>query len=243
MGSDVPLPAVPFAPGWASGPVHRVDDPNRWASGRGIPEVLALPGLWWPSPQRLPPTTIALVLHGVPRVRADPGPPPAIAGVDADLLREGERVDVDGSNGTFTIAGVEEVPVVTALLERDDGRILLLERSEKVGSYRHLWAGISGYLEEPTALDQAYREIREEVGVDASALQLAAQGAPILARDDHRVFVVHPFRFRVGPTDLRLDWEHVRAEWVDPAEIRRRPTVPKLDRVWEAIRPGAPPKG
>ena len=160
---------------------------------------------------------------------------PVVGDVDADILREQETVEVNGSLGTLTIPGVEEVRVVTAFLERRDGRILLLERSQKVGSFRGRWAAVSGFLEDPTPLDQAYREVREEVGLDRPALLLAATGRPVLARDGARIFVVHPFRFRVHDPEIRLDWEHVRAEWVDPAEIRRRPTVPKLERVWDAL--------
>jgi hypothetical protein len=80
------------------------------------------------------------------------------------------------------------------------------------------------------------------VGLSPESLRLETAGAPVLARDGNRVFVVYPFRFRTATTVVRLDWEHVRAEWVDPAEIRRRPTVPKLDRVWENVRPHPPPK-
>ena len=162
---------------------------------------------------------------------------PVVAGVDADILREQEEVEVNGSLGSLTIRGVEEVRVVTAFLERNDGRILLLQRSHRVGSFRGRWAGVSGFLEDPTPLDQAYREVNEEVGLDRGSIGSVVTGTPVLARDGVRVFVVFPFRFRVSEPEIRLDWEHVRAEWVDPSEIRRRPTVPKLDRVWEALQP------
>ncbi len=237
------LPVVPVAPGWAAGPVHRVDDPLAWASGRGEPEVLALPALWWPPAHRLPTVARAVLLYGAPPTTRTRTGLPVVAGLDADLVRERERVEVNGSKGTLTIEGVEEVRVVTAFLERPDGLILLLQRSEKVGSFRGRWAGVSGYLEDPTPLDQVYRELKEEVGLDRGRLALAAAGAPVLARDARRVFVVHPFRFRVADPEIRLDWEHVRAEWVEPAEIRRRPTVPKLDRAWEAVAPDPAPKG
>ena len=158
------------------------------------------------------------------------------------MLREGESVTVDGTHGSLAIRGVEEVAVVPAFLEREDGAILLLERSDRVGSFQGRWAGVSGFLEDPTPLDQIYREIREEVGLEANDLRLAAAGPPTLARDGARVFVVHPFRFRAERTEIRLDWEHTRAEWVAPAEIRRRPTVPKLDQVWESVAPRAGPK-
>ncbi|HYB79695.1 MAG TPA: NUDIX domain-containing protein, partial [Thermoplasmata archaeon] len=99
------------------------------------------------------------------------------------------------------------------------------------------------FLEDPTPLDQAYREVREEVGIAPEALRLEADGAPVFARDGASVFVVYPFLFRTATTELRLDWEHTRAEWVPPEEIRRRPTVPKLDRVWEVVTAARVTKG
>ena len=227
---------LPFAPGRAAGPVHLVTDPGHWVSGRGGPEILAFSAAWWPPAPSLPDGIRGVLLQGAPPATGPAVPFPVVAGVDADILREREGIELDGSLGTLTIPGVEEVRVVTAFLERDDGRILLLERSRHVGSFQGRWAGVSGFLEDPTPLDQAYREVREEVGLAREALQLQSRGTPVLARAGARVFVVYPFRFRVHDPEIRLDWEHVRAEWVDPSELRRRPTVPKLDRVWEALR-------
>ena len=205
--------------------------------------MTVLPALWWPPPHPLPKASRAAILLGLPGAPSTGGPPlPTVAGADADLLEEGEQVEVNGSKGTIAIEGVEEVRVVTAFLERADGRILLLQRSEKVGSFRGRWAGISGYLADPTPLDQVYREISEEVGVEPKDLDLAAEGAPVLARDGSRVFVVFPFRFLVRAPEIRLDWESARAEWVDPREIRHRQTVPKLDRAWSHVGERAVPK-
>lgn len=240
----MPLPGLALRPGRASGAAHLVDDPLLWASGRSEPpDVLSLPALWWPPDTPAPPSTCAVLLQGVPESTGPDSGYPILAGYDADLFREGELVEVDGDGGTVTIAGVEEVGVVTVFLERSDGAILLLERSERVGSFRGHWAGVSGFLEDPTPVDQALREVREETGLSGPDVRVAASGAPVLARDGARIFVVHPFRFRVERSDVTLDWEHTRAEWVAPAEIRRRPTVPKLDRVWEAVAPESAPKG
>lgn len=164
---------------------------------------------------------------------------PVVSGAEPDLLEEGETVEVNGSKGTVSIDGVREVEVVTAFLERDDGRILLLERSSKVGSFRGRWAGVSGYLEASSPLEQAYREVEEETGLSRDRVEVRSVGLPVLARHGPEVYVVHPFRFFARSTDIRLDWEHVRAEWVDPSEVRVRETVPKLDRAWEAV--AAPP--
>lgn len=236
------LPALGVAPGRATGSVHLVEDPLHWRSERPAPEVRAFSARWWPPKEPLPAGVVAVMLHGVPDEPGSGVGVPTIARVDPDVLREGETVEVNGTLGRFRIEGVEEIEVITAFLEREDGRILLLERSEKVGSFRGHWAAVSGFVETRTPLEQAFQEILEETALGAADIELLSQGAPVLARDGPRVFVVHPFRFRARRTAVRLDWEHARAEWVDPGEIRRRRTVPKLDRAWESVA-SSPPKG
>lgn len=238
------LAAVRVAPGTGSGRLHLVDDPLVWgASSVNRGEVLALPSLWWPPTEALPASAAAILLHGVPYDVGATVEVPVVAGVDADLLREGEVARVDGTAGTFSIDGVEEVPVVTAFLERPDGRILLLKRSPERRSYPECWAGVSGILEDRTALAQAIREVREETGIGLSHEDVGAAGAPVLVREGSRILVVHPFRFRVRDPEVTLDREHSRAEWIQPAAIIHRPTVPKLDRAWEAVAPSVRPKG
>jgi 8-oxo-dGTP diphosphatase len=164
---------------------------------------------------------------------------PVVGGIEPDLVREGEEVELDGGRGLLTLHGVARHDVVTAFLERSDGRILVLLRSARVGSFRGHWAGVSGFLEEKTPEAQAYREILEETGVTPSALTLATRGRVVFARDGDRVFAIHPFRFRVQTVNIRLDWEHTEFAWVRPEELAQRRIVPKLERVWaEVAAPG-----
>ena len=140
---------------------------------------------------------------------------------------------------------VETVHVVTAFL-RHDGRILLLRRSERVGSYRGCWAAVSGYLEEPAPLAQALREIEEETGIPAAAVALVAEGPPLVVDDEslRRRWVVHPFLFDLAsPPTVRLDWEHSALRWAHPAELASLPTVPRLADALAACWPGALERG
>ncbi len=163
---------------------------------------------------------------------------PCVEGVDMDLLVDGETVHVDGEKGTVELPGVKESPVVTAFLKREDGKVLLLKRSQKVGSFQGRWAGVSGYLETPQPSEQAFREIEEETGLGRQDVRLERAGPTLFARRGGEVFVVHPFLFRTSRDKVRIDWEHTEYEWVDPAEISRRETVPKLDRAWRSVAPG-----
>lgn len=235
------LLGLPLSPGAASGRLCGID--SRPCSGPEPSDIiLTVDGVSWPLVTALPSGVRRVVVVGPPAKNVPYDGLPAVAGFDRDLLREGEVVQLDGRAGTLTIDGVKETHVVTAFLERPDGRILLLLRSERVGTFRGRWAGVSGFLEDTTPLAQARREVHEETGLGPERLELADEGAPILVRESSTVFIVHPFRFLVSAPELRLDWEHVTAEWVDPKEIARRPTVPKLDRAWWAVRGSGEPK-
>lgn len=130
---------------------------------------------------------------------------------------------------------MRDVHVVTCfLLRRSEGadEVLLLRRSGRVGTYRGRWAGVSGYVEEgATPLDQAYREMEEEVGLGRDAVRLLAEGEPLIVADESidTRWTVHPFLFDLlRPEGLRLDWEHTEMRWLRPEEVAGTETVPAL---------------
>jgi len=229
------IPGTPVAPGRARGRVHLVDLGGRWIDLSVENPVPVVPSeLWPPEPAELP-RMMAILVEGRLPPRTPPPPIPVVAGVDRDLFREGERVTVDGNGGEVEIEGVSEQKVVTAFVVNPSGKVLLLRRSERVGSFRGRWAAISGYLEGSDPLQQAYREIREETGLERGALTLVQTGSVVVARDGSTAYLVHPFLFRTAQSSIRLDWEHTEADWADPDQILARQTVPKLDRAWAAV--------
>ena len=67
---------------------------------------------------------------------------------------------------------MEEKRVVTYFLEHNK-KILLLRRSERVGTCKGRWAGISGYIEEGhTPYEPALEEIGEETGLSGEDIEL-----------------------------------------------------------------------
>jgi predicted aconitase with swiveling domain/8-oxo-dGTP pyrophosphatase MutT (NUDIX family) len=154
---------------------------------------------------------------------------PMVDQIDTGGLQTGDRLILDGDRGTVELPGVRATPVVSAVL-RNRGRILIVRRSQKVGSFRGRWSAISGHLEgreDPKA--SAVREVREETGL--RGLSLRARGGPILARGDSTMYVVHPFLFDVTSRRVRLNWENVEHRWVRPEELERFQTVPRLKDV------------
>jgi nicotinamide-nucleotide amidase len=133
-------------------------------------------------------------------------------------------------------ARLEERQVVTCfLLHR--GKILILRRSEQVGTYRGRWAGVSGYVER-TPDEQAFIEIEEETGLSKEDIELLRKGAPLEVLDGElgRKWVVHPFLFRVKDrSKLRIDWEHKESRWISPGDLIKYQTVPMLKEALERV--------
>jgi 8-oxo-dGTP diphosphatase len=138
---------------------------------------------------------------------------------------------------------MRDVHVVTCFLLRrgeSGDEVLLLRRSGRVGTYRGRWAGVSGYLEADTPLEQAHREIEEETGLGRADVRLLAEGEPLTVLDESidTRWTVHPFLFELPrPEDVRLDWEHTEMRWLRPEEVTGMETVPRLadalSRVYE----------
>jgi 8-oxo-dGTP diphosphatase len=154
---------------------------------------------------------------------------------DRGLLRRG---------WSFVTNTPRETHVVTCFLLRREGgvdRVLLVRRSDRVGTYRGAWAGVSGFVEPGvTPLEQAYTELREEARLGPVDLQLLRTGAPLDVRDEAigRAWVVHPFLFLLrDPECVRTDWEAADAQWVAPAAVTTLDTVPRLVEALAAVYP------
>jgi predicted aconitase with swiveling domain/ADP-ribose pyrophosphatase YjhB (NUDIX family) len=158
---------------------------------------------------------------------------PMVDGVDVDLLRTGDRLVVDADDASVEIIDVHEKHVVTSIL-KDRSKILLLQRSDRVGSYKGQWAGVSGFVEQGETDDEAVRrEMEEEIG--SNKLRLLKHAKPLRFRDGEVVWCVHPFLFGVRDPDIRTDWEHKRFEWVAPEDVAKFQTVPGLQQVVSAL--------
>jgi translation initiation factor 2B subunit (eIF-2B alpha/beta/delta family) len=131
---------------------------------------------------------------------------------------------------------MDETHVVTCFL-RNRGEVLLLRRSDEVGSYAGQWGGVAGHAEgDPDAA--AREEIEEETGL-LDACTLAREGVTFEFDDadlDTR-WVVHPYCFDCDDRAVETNWETAEAEWVTPTEILRHDTVPQLWTSYSRVAP------
>jgi 8-oxo-dGTP diphosphatase len=131
--------------------------------------------------------------------------------------------------------------VVTCILLRTDQqetRMLLVRRSQKVGSYRGHWAGVSGFVEPNVTPDeQAYTELEEETSLQRDQVRMLRRGAVVDYSDAKlgRHFYIHPFLFEaLTPELVRIDWEATEMRWIVPSELPSFETVPKLQEVYQS---------
>jgi len=133
---------------------------------------------------------------------------------------------------------LEYKSVITAFLISDK-KILLLRRSEKVGTHKGKWAAVSGYLEgSEDPLQRAQIEIQEELGLSPEYISLVREGEALRACDEQTktVWIVHPFLFETRSNTIRLDWENAECRWIHPNELRSYETVPKLEETFDRVR-------
>ncbi|NYT03776.1 MAG: NUDIX domain-containing protein [Candidatus Methanofastidiosa archaeon] len=121
--------------------------------------------------------------------------------------------------------------IVTSFLFKD-GKILLLKRSNKVGTFRGKWAGVSGFIEDENSLEAALREIKEETGVDSKYLELLKIGIPFDIQDivNDTIWSINPFLFLFKGDEINIDWEHDTFEWIYPNEMDNYDTVTDLKK-------------
>lgn len=146
---------------------------------------------------------------------------------------------------------LKQTHVVTCFLRRIDegretssdphtksGRILIVQRSQRVGSYHARWAGISGFVETHVTPDeQAYTEIREETELQREQVRMLRRGAIVEYIDQAigRHWYIHPFLFEVfTPAAIKTDWEATEMRWIDASELSNYETVPRLLEAYES---------
>ncbi len=144
-------------------------------------------------------------------------------------------------SGKDTQPQLRETHVVSCFLLRKDmdpPRLLIVQRSRRVGSYNARWAGISGFLEQGVSPEeQAFTEIREETTLQGEQIHMLKRGKVIEYIDASigRHWHIHPFLFEVfTPDAITLDWEAVKMRWIVPSDIQTFKTVPKLEEAYQS---------
>ncbi|MBI2183864.1 MAG: NUDIX domain-containing protein [Thaumarchaeota archaeon] len=118
-----------------------------------------------------------------------------------------------------------------------EGKILMLKRNLSVRTNPGLWSVVAGEIdagEEP--VDTAHREIREEVGLAPSDVELLRRGGPFEVQPKPgSVTSVYTFLFLASRSDVKLNEEHTEYRWASIGEASALDTVPKFDEMLRSL--------
>ena len=125
--------------------------------------------------------------------------------------------------------------IVTSFIKNDD-KILILKRSDKVKTMKCLWAGVSGIIEknDTTPLERAKIEIFEEAGINEKEIELLKSIEQIKiksAQYKNHEWNIFPFLFKTKNPKIKLNWENSEFKWIKPNEIKNYETVPELEKI------------
>lgn len=124
--------------------------------------------------------------------------------------------------------------IVTSFI-RDNDKLLILKRSNKVKSMKGLWAGISGIIENnELPLKRAKIEIFEEVGIieeDITLIKSAEKMRINSPQYENHEWEIFPFLFESKNPTIKLNWENSEFKWINVEELKNYETVPSLQKV------------
>ena len=124
--------------------------------------------------------------------------------------------------------------IITAFI-KNNNKILILKRSDKVRSMKGLWSGVSGIIENnEIPINRAKIEIFEEVGIRKSKINLVKSIEKIKITSpqyENHEWEVFPFLFETKESEIKLNWENSEHKWINVKELKNYETVPSLDKI------------
>jgi len=152
-------------------------------------------------------------------------------------------IELDELEEFDTVSGLEDelrsldlfdspLEVVSCVVERDDGKILIMKRVKKIRLFPGKWDFPSGRIEDERPENAAKRELEEETSIKAD---VEKTGESFELDTDYGAVKVHPFLFEVLNPKVKMNWEHDNFEWIAPEDIENYETVDGLKRDLEAL--------
>lgn len=124
--------------------------------------------------------------------------------------------------------------IVTSFI-KDNEKLLLLKRSNKVKTMKGLWAGVSGIIEkDEEPLSRAKIEIFEEIGIAEDQIKLVKTAQKLRVSSpqyENHEWEIFPFLFESKEPKIKLNWENSEYVWIGIEELSNYKTVPSLDKV------------
>jgi len=148
---------------------------------------------------------------------------PMIDRIDVDLIQNGDRMIVDGTNGTAELPDVKMIETSSsAILVKE--KVLMLKRPITARSFPGRWSLVTGKLEKGEDPEQtAVREIMEETQITVG--KPVAKLDPMFVREKDTIWKVNTFLFTLDSAKPVLNKENEEFRWVSPEDIHSPESV------------------
>jgi uncharacterized protein len=148
---------------------------------------------------------------------------PMVDMIDTDLLREGDIVTVNGTDGSVCIESVSCIRTVSSAIVVN-GRILVLHRPETARSFPGGHSLVAGKIEPgESPIEASIREIMEETQIPVGKPDKEMK--PFFVREGNILWEVTPFIYRLDSAEPVLNNENVEFEWLTIEEIKKDPKM------------------
>jgi 8-oxo-dGTP pyrophosphatase MutT (NUDIX family) len=124
--------------------------------------------------------------------------------------------------------------VAAVVIQRDDGRVLLLQRGATAPTFPNHWGPVTGVVEPGEGpVEAALRELAEEIGIEG---RIVRGGEPFQVDIGASIVRVWPFLCAIDPgAPITLADENQRYEWVPLGDVLQRETIPQIDQDFRAL--------
>ena len=124
--------------------------------------------------------------------------------------------------------------IVTSFI-KNNNKILVLKRSNKVKTMKGLWSGVSGIIENnEKPLDRAIIEIYEEQGIQKDKIIILKSKENIKISSpqyENHEWEVFSYLFETKETKIKLNWENSEFRWISANELKNYETVTNLNQI------------
>jgi len=142
-------------------------------------------------------------------------------------------------DGQIDYTNIRYAPVINCVI-RHNGRILIVQRNQKMRLYPNFWNGISGFLDDDRSIEEKVKdELREELGIKVSDIVSIHRG-PVFNQEEEKyskTWIVHPILVDVKTDKIKLDWEAQNYKWIKVEDAKTFDLLPGFDKVLASLFP------
>lgn len=153
-----------------------------------------------------------------------------------EIVKEFSRKKKKFPDGRIDYSNEKECVVITIFVMYK-GKLLLMKRSDKVGTYKGKWMAVAGYYDESVTLrKKVEEELREEIDVvDYKKIE----AFDLLMFEDKKIgkkwIIFNVVVELKKEPKIALDWEHTEYVWINPKTLEEYDTVPSLLQCFQKV--------